>query len=250
MIEGLTGIESTSTTNETDFQSDAYRLFLVEDDSDLRLALTEYLSFEGYDVTSCPDGTTAMECLFSDGPFDLILLDVMLPGQSGFDILKAIRSANMRSPTVMLTAKGDQEDILRGFDLGADDYVPKPFSADVLEARIRAILSRTQPASESPMDIHEFGEITVNFSSNEVYRAGEEISFTALEYELLRYLINNRRRVVSREKLLRDVWNLPPEVDTRTVDRHIASLRKKIEPSRDDPKHILTVYGRGYRFEP
>ena len=232
------------------FDSSTYRIFLVEDDTDLRTALTEYLELEGYDVTSCADGNTASECLFSDGPFHLILLDVMLPGMSGFDILKRIREARIESPTVMLTAKGDQEDILKGFELGADDYVPKPFSADVLEARIRAILTRTQPASASPMDIHEFGEVKVNFSSNEVFRNGKQITFTALEYDLMRYLINNRHRVISREKLLSDVWNLPPEVDTRTVDRHIASLRKKIEPVRQDPRHILTVYGRGYRFEP
>lgn len=250
MIGRQADMQATVSTQPTAFEGATYRLFLVEDDNDLRRALTEYLNLEGYEVISCSDGSSAMECLFSDGPFDLILLDVMLPGQSGFEILKRIRSAKIDAPTVMLTARGSQEDILKGFELGADDYVPKPFSADVLEARLRAILSRTQPAAESPMDIHQFGEMKINFSSNEVYRNGEPISFTALEYDLLRYLINNRHKVISREKLLSDVWNLPPEVDTRTVDRHIASLRKKIEPSRDDPQHILTVYGRGYRFEP
>ena len=250
MIERKVETPEAQTVHVTPFDTSTYRVFLVEDDADLRSALTDYLELEGYDVTSCADGSTATDCLFSDGPFHLILLDVMLPGVSGFEILKTIRNANIEAPTVMLTAKGDQEDILKGFELGADDYVPKPFSADVLEARIRAILTRTQPASASPMDIHEFGEIKVNFSSNEVYRNGEAITFTALEYDLLRYLINNRHKVISREKLLIDVWNLPPEVDTRTVDRHIASLRKKIEPVREDPQHILTVYGRGYRFEP
>lgn len=242
--------DSVPRKDSASFSTSTYRVFLVEDDTDLRNALSEYLSIEGYEVTSCADGATATKCLFEDGPFDLILLDVMLPGQSGFDILKTIRSSKISAPTVMLTAKGGQEDILKGFELGADDYVPKPFSADVLEARLRAILSRTQSAAKSPMDIHEFGEIKVNFSSNEVYRDGQPIAFTALEYDLLRYLINNRHKVISREKLLSDVWNLPPEVDTRTVDRHIASLRKKIEPSRQDPQHILTIYGRGYRFEP
>lgn len=250
MIESKLEVQPTVSTQSSDFEASTYRLFLVEDDDDLRRALTDYLSLEGYDMTTCADGTTALECLFTDGPFDLILLDVMLPGQNGFEILKSIRSAKLDAPTVMLTAKGSQEDILKGFELGADDYVPKPFSADVLEARLRAILTRTQPAAKSPMDVHEFGEMKINFTSNEVYRNGEQIAFTALEYDLLRYLINNRHKVISREKLLSDVWNLPPEVDTRTVDRHIASLRKKIEPSREDPQHILTVYGRGYRFEP
>lgn len=249
-MEQQLATQTPASTTTSDDGATAYRLFLVEDDNDLRHALIEYLDLGGYEVTSCADGTTALECLLSDGPFDLILLDVMLPGKSGFDILKSIRAANIKVPTIMLTAKGSQEDILKGFDLGADDYVPKPFSADVLEARLRAILSRTKPAADAPMDVHRFGQIKINFTSNEVYRNGEPIAFTALEYELLRYLINNRHKVISREKLLRDVWNLPPEVDTRTVDRHIASLRKKIEPSRDDPRHILTVYGRGYRFEP
>ncbi len=228
----------------------AYRLFLVEDDNDLRGALVDYLNVGGYEVISCADGSAALDCLKSEGPFDVILLDVMLPGLSGFEILKSIREARITVPTIMLTARGSQEDILTGFSLGADDYVSKPFSADLLEARLRAILSRTKTAAEAPMDVHEFGRVRVNFSSNEADRDGEPISFTALEYELLRYLINNSRKVISRETLLRDVWSLPPEVDTRTVDRHVASLRKKIEPDRDAPRHILTIYGRGYRFDP
>lgn len=232
------------------FEAGAYRVFLVEDDVDLRNALVDYLQLEGYDVTSCCDGNDAVNTLFTSKPFDLLLLDVMLPGRTGFEILDAVRSAGLKVPTMMLTAKGDRDDILTGFELGADDYVPKPFSADVLEARVRAILSRTKPPAEKPMDVHRFGEITVNFSSNDVYRNDRPISFTALEFDLLRYLINNRHKVVTREQLLRDVWDLPPEIDTRTVDRHIASLRKKIEPERDDPCHIITVYGRGYRFEP
>lgn len=231
-------------------KADVFRIFLVEDDQDLQTALVDYLQHEGYDVEACADGEAAKRALAGSETYDVILLDVMLPGSSGFDVLKAARAAGVQSPVIMLTARGDQDDILRGFELGADDYVPKPFSADVLEARIRAILHRTKPPASRPMDVHEFGEMAVNFSSNNVSRRGQPVNFTSLEFDLLRYLINNRRKVVSREQLLRDVWNLPPEVDTRTVDRHIASLRKKIEPDREDPRHILTVYGRGYRFEP
>lgn len=226
-----------------------YRVFLVEDDTDMQQALQDYLSMQGYNTTSSMDGEHAIETLRSDGRFDLILLDVMLPKKNGFEILREARGMGIRTPIVMLTAKNAQDDIVRGFELGADDYVAKPFSADVLEARIRAILSRTKSPAEKPMDVHRFGDIVVNFSSNEAQREGENINFTALEFELLRYLIVKKGQLVSRTELLRDVWGLPETVDTRTVDRHIASLRKKIEPDRDEPCHILTVYGRGYRFE-
>lgn len=225
-----------------------YQLLLVEDDSDLRRALTEYLQRQGYAVIACADGQSALDRLFTE-PLDLVVLDVMLPGRDGFDILRTLRRAEMNVPVVMLTVKDSQEDILRGFELGADEYVPKPFSAELLEARIRAILSRTKGASESPMDIHWIGDLQVNFSSHEAHYDGRRIKFTALEYDLLRYLISNKGKVITRVKLLADVWHLPSNVDTRTVDRHIASLRKKVEPKREDPQYIRTVYGHGYRFE-
>ncbi len=226
-----------------------YRVFLVEDDADMQRALQDYLAMQGYDTSSSMDGEHAIETLKTDVRFDLILLDVMLPKKNGFEILREARGMGIKTPIVMLTAKNAHDDIVKGFALGADDYVPKPFSADVLEARIRAILSRTKSPAEKPMDVHRFGGIEVNFSSNEAYRDGESISFTALEFELLRYLLVKKGQLVSRNELLRDVWGLPDTVDTRTVDRHIASLRKKIEPNRNEPCHILTVYGRGYRFQ-
>ena len=226
-----------------------YRVFLVEDDADMQRALQDYLAVHGYETTASTDGEHAVATLKKDGDFDIILLDVMLPKKNGFEILREARSMGITTPIIMLTAKNGHEDIVNGFSLGADDYVPKPFSADVLEARIRAILSRTKSPAEKPMDVHRFGEIEVNFSSNEAYRSGESISFTALEFELLRYLLTRRGQLVSRTELLRDVWGLPDTIDTRTVDRHIASLRKKIELDRNQPRHILTVYGRGYRFE-
>lgn len=227
----------------------SYRVFVVEDDADMQRALQDYLAMQGYTTTASMDGEHAIETLRGEGSFDLILLDVMLPNKNGFEILREARGMGIQTPIVMLTAKNAQDDIMLGFDLGADDYVPKPFSADVLEARIRAILSRTKAPAEKPMDVHYFGDVEVNFSSNEARRDGEDISFTALEFELLRYLIARRGQLVSRTELLRDVWDLPETVDTRTVDRHIASLRKKIEPDRNEPCHILTVYGRGYRFQ-
>lgn len=228
----------------------SYKVFLVEDDADMQRALQDYLGMQGYDTTSSMDGEHAIETLRTNGHFDIILLDVMLPKKNGFEILREARGMGIRTPIIMLTAKNAHDDVLHGFELGADDYVPKPFSADVLDARLKAILSRTKPPAEKPMDVHRFGEMEVNFSSNEATRNSEPIAFTALEFELLRYLIAKKGQLVSRTELLRDVWNLPETVDTRTVDRHIASLRKKIEPDRDEPQHILTVYGRGYRFHP
>ncbi len=226
-----------------------YKVLLVEDDADTQRAMQDYLTMQGYRTESSMDGDHAVETLRNNGHFDLILLDVMLPKRNGFEILREARGMGIKTPIVMLTAKNAHDDIVKGFALGADDYVPKPFSAEVLEARMRAILSRTQSPAEKPMDVHRFGSVEVNFSSNEAYRDGESISFTALEFQLLRYLLAKKGQLVSRTELLRDVWDLPDTVDTRTVDRHIASLRKKIEPDRDTPCHILTVYGRGYRFQ-
>lgn len=226
-----------------------YRVLLVEDDADMQHALQDYLAMQGYHTETSSDGEHAIQTLKSNGHFDLILLDVMLPKKNGYEILREARGMGINTPIVMLTAKNAQDDIVKGFELGADDYVPKPFSADVLDARIRAILSRTQSPADRPMDVHRFGTVEVNFSSNEAFRDGLSISFTALEFELLRYLLAKKGQLVSRTELLRDVWDLPETVDTRTVDRHIASLRKKIEPDRDEPCHILTVYGRGYRFQ-
>lgn len=226
-----------------------YRVFLVEDDADMQRALQDYLAVHGYKTTVSMDGEHAVETLKKNGHFDIILLDVMLPKKNGFEILREARMMGITTPIIMLTAKDGHEDVVNGFSLGADDYVPKPFSADVLEARMRAILSRTKSPAERPMDVHCFGEMEVNFSSTEAYCNGERVSFTALEFELLRYMLLRKGQLVSRTELLRDVWGLPDTIDTRTVDRHIASLRKKIEPNRDEPRHILTVYGRGYRFQ-
>ena len=237
------------TNNNAASRKHGYKVFLVEDDADMQRALKDYLAVHGYETTVSMDGEHAVATLRGDGRFDIILLDVMLPKKNGFEILREARKMGIKTPVIMLTAKNGHSDVVNGFSLGADDYVPKPFSADVLEARMRAILSRTKSPAEKPMDVHRFGEIEVNFSSNQAFRSGEPISFTALEFELLRYLLTRKGQLVSRTELLRDVWSLPDTIDTRTVDRHIASLRKKIEPNRDEPRHILTIYGRGYRFQ-
>ncbi len=248
ILETTPPYSSQDTAAEISRRAD-YRLLLVEDERDLQAALTEYLRHEGYEVVACSRGDEAVPTFRSHGPFDLILLDIMLPGMNGYTVLEHLRGEAVDTPVIVLTARSDHPDVMRGFDAGADDYVAKPFSASLLQARIRAILSRSKQPAEQPMDVHEFGQMHVNFSANEVRRNGRPVEFTALEYELLRYLINHKGRVVNRDQLLRDVWNLPSDVHTRTVDRHIASLRKKIEPDDEAPRHIHTVYGRGYRFE-
>ncbi len=224
-----------------------YRMLIVDDDPDIATALQDYFEINDYDVTVAHDGEQALEQMRSE-PFDIVLLDVMLPNKSGFEVLKEARSAGIDHPVLMLTARGEKENVLQGFGLGAEDYITKPFNADELAARVKAILARTQPPSKAPMTIYEIGDVAINFSTHEAMRKGEPVSFTALEFDILRYLIENKGRTVSRKQLLRDVWGIKQDIITRTIDRHMASIRKKIEPDPSNPQYIETVYGIGYRF--
>ncbi len=223
-------------------------MLIVDDDTDVRFALQDYFELNGYTVSVAADGSEAITALTESSDFDIALLDVMLPDKTGFEILQEIQSHGIETPILMLTARGEQESVLKGFGLGADDYVTKPFNVDELAARIRAILQRTQPPSATPMTIYTIGDVEINFSTHEATKDGEPISFTALEFEILRYLIEHKGETVSRKQLLRDVWNIPQDIVTRTIDRHMASIRKKIEPDPTDPQFIETVYGTGYRF--
>jgi DNA-binding response OmpR family regulator len=180
---------------------------------------------------------------------DVVLLDVMLPKKDGFEVLRESQEMGFSAPVLMITARGEQESKLKGFGLGADDYITKPFNVEELAARVKAILQRTMPPSEAPMDVYEIGDVEVNFTTHEAFRGDEEINFTALEFDILRYLIQHEGRTVTRKQLLRDVWGIDENIITRTIDRHMASVRKKIEPDPSAPKYIETVYGIGYRFE-
>lgn len=224
------------------------RMLIVEDDPEMGMGLQDYFSDDGFDVTLATDGDQALRLMTALPSFDIIILDVMLPKRSGFEALREARKAGVDSPVVVLTAKGQERDKLQGFDLGADDYVTKPFSAEELAARVRAVLRRSKVPSEAIMEVHKVGEVEVNFSNHTAYRDSEEIPFTALEFEILRYFIEHRGRTVSRKQLLRDVWGISGDITTRTIDRHVASLRKKIEPDPAEPKYIETVYGIGYKF--
>ncbi len=229
-------------------QDTSYRMLIVEDDPDVGQAVKDFFEFSGYDVTLATDGESALERMRKNEDFDIVLLDVMLPNKNGFDVLKESQEMGFDAPVLMLTGKGEQEDILRGFGLGADDYVVKPFNAEELSMRVKAILHRTQPPDKTPMDIYYVGDVEINFSTHEARRNGDDLSFTALEYDIMRYLIQNRGRTVTRKQLLRDVWGIEQEIITRTIDRHIASIRKKIEPDPASPTYIETVYGLGYRY--
>jgi DNA-binding response OmpR family regulator len=231
-------------------ETDNARILIVEDDPDVGTGLEDFLSIKGYEVERVTDGEDALQEITMLPPYDVILLDVMLPDKDGFEVLREARKSGVDSPVIMLTAKSESKHKLRGFDLGADDYVTKPFDAEELAARVQAVLqrSREQEALPDVGDRYSFDEYTIDFTTETATRDGTEIEFTELEFEILEYFINHRGRTVSRKQLLRDVWGISGDITTRTIDRHVASLRKKLEPDPDDPTYIQTVYGIGYKF--
>ncbi len=230
-------------------QGDLFHMLIVEDDPDIQMGLKDYFEMNGYQVSTAGDGEEAIEQMQRINDLDIVLLDVMLPKKNGFDVLAESQELGIGAPVLMLTGRGEQESVLKGFGLGANDYVTKPFNAEELLARVRAILSRTQPPDRTPMEIYYIGDVSINFSTHEARRGDEDLAFTALEFDILRYLINNRDRTITRKQLLRDVWGIEQDIITRTIDRHIASVRKKIEPDPAVPTYIETVYGIGYRFK-
>lgn len=226
-----------------------YHLLIVEDDADVAQALQDFFTLQGYQVTHAAQGAQALDLVKNGRPFDVVLLDIMLPDQSGFEVLRALRQQGCAVPVLVLTGRGEREHLLQGFDLGADDYIVKPFDPDEVAARVRAVLQRTQPPDRTPMQCYRIGDLEINFSTYEAYRGNERVNFTAMELNVLHYLIHHRGQVVTRRQLLRDVWHIEGDVETRTIDRHIASIRKKIEPDLRQPRYIETVYGKGYRFK-
>ena len=226
-----------------------YHMLIVEDDPDIRMGLREFFSMEGYEVEAVEDGEAALDAMRNAEACDIVLLDIMLPKKDGFEVLREAQEMGFSAPVLVLTAKGEQESKLKGFGLGADDYVTKPFNVEELAARVKAILQRTMPPDRAPMDVYQIGDVEINFTTHEAHRNGEDINFTALEFDILRYLIQYRGQTVTRKQLLRDVWGIDEEIITRTIDRHMASVRKKIEPDPSSPEYIKTVYGIGYRFE-
>jgi DNA-binding response OmpR family regulator len=221
---------------------------LIEDEPSLVLTLEDRLRSEGYDVASAQDGETGYQ-LAIEGSFDLVLLDVALPGRGGFDVLRDLRQRKVETPVLMLTARGQVVDRVLGLKLGADDYLPKPFDMMELLARIEAVLRRRKGAAPGPTGSYSFGNIRVDFRGAEVSRDGHPLEVSSLEFKLLRYFIEHRGALLSRQELLEKVWGYPAVLQTRTVDVHVASLRQKIEPHPAKPEYIVTVHRMGYRFQ-
>jgi two-component system alkaline phosphatase synthesis response regulator PhoP len=225
------------------------RILLVEDEPGLVLTLSDLFVAEGYAVDIATDGPTGLAKATSE-PFDVIILDVMLPGKNGFDVCREVRQRGSDVAILMLTAKTQVIDRVVGLKLGADDYLMKPFDPSELLARVEALLRRVQKDNLTPALRFQFGTIQVDFEKAEVLKNGVPVNLAGKELHLLRYLIDHRGKVLSRDELLQEVWEYQPDVSTRTVDVHVAWLRQKLESNPQFPKHILTVRGSGYRFAP
>ncbi len=221
------------------------RILVVEDDRDIALGLEEDLGRHGYEVATVSDGAKAMQRGKED-IWDLIILDLMLPRKDGFEVCRQLRIAGVKTPIIMLTAKTQEAEKVLGLELGADDYVTKPFSPRELRARIQAVLRRV---AEESRGTQRFGDCEVDFDRGEVRRAGTPVDTSALEFRLLAAFIRNRGRVLSREQLIDAAWGRDTFVTDRVVDTHVLNLRKKIEPAPAKPCYIRSVRGMGYRFD-
>ena len=222
------------------------KLLLVEDEPGLVMTLTDRLVAEGYDVESVGEARAALERATAGG-HDAILLDVMLPGGNGFDVCRELRQRGVRTPILMLTARGQVVDRVVGLKLGADDYLVKPFDMAELLARIEALLRRA-PATAATADGFRFGDVSIDFRRAEVTKAGKPVELSAREFKLLRYFTEHAGAAISRDELLNRVWGYHAMPSTRTVDVHVAWLRQKLETNPRHPEHLLTVHGLGYKF--
>ncbi len=231
-------------------------VLIVEDEQHLADGLKFNLEAEGYEVETASDGETAIEMLARNPKrYDAVALDVMLPGKDGFEVARELREAGQYVPILMLTARNRPEDVLRGFEAGADDYVSKPFELAILLARLRGLLRRRDwlrmsqtGAQDADVETFDFSGRTIDFSKLELRAGGRTVRLTTMETELLRYLIKYQGQAVSRQKLLEDVWGLREDTDTRAIDNFIVRLRRYIEDNPSKPAHLLTVRGVGYRF--
>jgi DNA-binding response OmpR family regulator len=244
------------------------RVLVVEDEAHLAQGLRFNLEAEGYSAEIVGDGEAATDRLLGKKEnFDAIVLDIMLPGKDGFSVVSELRAARNYVPVLMLTARGQPEDVLKGFAAGADDYLPKPFELSILLARLQGLLRRSQwmragqpagnldagPASSDPRGVSDFGTFsfsgkTIDFGTLELRTAGGVVHLTLMESELLRHLVRNDGRVVSRKQILEEVWGLHEDTDTRAIDNFMVRLRRYIEDDPAQPRHLLTVRGVGYRF--
>jgi two-component system, OmpR family, alkaline phosphatase synthesis response regulator PhoP len=223
------------------------RILLVEDELGLVMTLTDRLTSEGYIVEAAHDGEAGLARATSEA-FDLIILDVMLPRRGGLEVCRDLRQHGVRTPIIMLTARGQITDKVVGLKIGADDYVTKPFEMMELLARVEAQLRRANAGGALSAEVYQFGDVRVDFRRAEVYRGEDVVDLSAKEFKLLRYLIAHRGAALSRDELLNEVWGYEAAVSTRTVDVHVAGLRQKLETNQRHPQFILTIHGLGYRF--
>jgi two-component system alkaline phosphatase synthesis response regulator PhoP len=221
------------------------RILVVDDEPHIVRGLEDNLRFEGYETSASLDGEDALRRAASEAP-DLILLDVMLPRLSGWDVCRELRRRGVDVPIIMLTARGDETDRVRGLELGADDYVAKPFALRELLARVRAVLRR--PGPRQKFEAFAFGDTRIQLRARRVVRAGADVRLTRKEFDLLVYLVQHRGEIVTRDRLLDEVWGYERFPTTRTVDTHVLRLRRKLERDPDHPVFIETVHGQGYRF--
>jgi DNA-binding response OmpR family regulator len=224
------------------------RILIVEDEPSMRMGLKDNLEFEGYETETAEEGDSGLKKII-EKRYDLVLLDVMLPNISGFDICKTVRRKGINTPIILLTAKGEEIDKVLGLELGADDYITKPFSLRELLARIKAVLRRgeTSAAADSGNDIG-IGRLEVNFSSYTATEDGNPVQMSHKEYEILNYLWKNRNKTISRDDLLSNIWGYDETPTTRTVDNFILKLRQKLEKDPNHPQIIITVHGIGYKL--
>ncbi|MBC8401911.1 MAG: response regulator transcription factor [Candidatus Marinimicrobia bacterium] len=223
------------------------QILVIEDEAPMRLGLIDNLEFEGYQATGATDGQEGYE-LIRKNQYDLILLDIMLPKLSGFDLCKKIRSEGITTPIIMLTAKGEEIDRVLGLELGADDYITKPFSLRELIARVKAVLRRYTDSESHFSGPVEIGRLSIDFQTYNARSGNEEVSLSYKEFEILKCLWKHRNATVNRDQLLSEVWGYDEIITTRTIDNFILKLRQKLEENPKQPYHILTVHGIGYKL--
>jgi len=222
------------------------KILIIEDEEDMVEGLRFNLEARDYIVVAATDGETGMKIAAGEQP-DLVILDLMLPGMNGYEVCKKLKEASPDIPIVMLTAKSQESDIVTGLDLGADDYITKPFSILEVLARINALLRRSGSGSTIPEVFHT-GDLEIHFRKHKAYKHGKAVKLSPREFDILRYLVERKGEVVSRDDLLNQVWGYDSFPYTRTIDAHIATLRKKIETNPEKPEMIITIHGKGYKF--
>lgn len=222
------------------------RILIVDDEAAMRIGLKDNLEIDGYETDEADNGLVAVEKI-KNNRYSLIILDVMMPGLSGFDVCKKMRAMGNQTPVILLTAKGEEIDKVLGLELGADDYITKPFSLRELLARVKVILRRTENSITQSSD-QEIGKLKINFKNFVATSGGKEISLSHREFEVLKYLVDHKNIAVSRDELLENVWGLQKGITTRTIDNFVMKLRQKIENDANHPKIILTIYGIGYKL--